>query len=101
MFYLRKEPHEETIPEIHKTNGEVIPERKYTVCDRAVYKDHDLYRFYRGDFRGIEEKYQGMKLYVCKTLKKIMEIRQLTFDCCGEWFDIYDENGKVEIPETP
>ncbi len=65
--------------------------------DRAVYKHHDFSRFYRGEFKGIEVKYQGMKVYQCKTLKKILEIRQSTFDYCGEWFDVYDENGKVNL----
>lgn len=38
MYYLRKEPYESTIQEIVKTNGEVIPERKYMTEDRALYK---------------------------------------------------------------
>lgn len=97
MYYLRKEHSEVTIPEIKKTNGEIIPERKCDTGDRAVYKHHDFYRFYRGHFDGINEKYQGMKVYTCKTLKKILEIRLITYKYCGEWFDVYDENGKVEL----
>lgn len=97
MYYLRKEPYESKIPEIKKTNGEVIPEREYMTQDRAIYKHSKFSRYYRGKFYGINEKYQGMKIYTCKTLKKILELRQDTFDYCGEWFDVYDENGKVEI----
>ena len=32
-----------------------------------------------------------------KKLKTILELRQSTFDYCGEWFDVYDENGKVDL----
>ena len=32
-------------------------------------------------------------------LKKIKELQKNTFDYCGEMFDIYDENGKVDIDE--
>jgi hypothetical protein len=38
-----------------------------------------------------------MKLYRCKTLKQIIKLRKGIFDYCGEWFDVYDENGKVDI----
>ncbi len=40
-----------------------------------------------------------MKLYTTKTIKKIIEIRFALFLYCGEWFSIYDENGKVTAPE--
>lgn len=97
MYYLRKEPYEETIEEIKKTDGTVIPARTYMTDDRAVYKSNKFARFYRKDFRGIGVNPSGMKLYTCKTLKKILELRQDTYDYCGEWFDVYDENGKVEL----
>jgi hypothetical protein len=64
--------------------------------DRAVYKHHDFSRFYRGQFNGIDGKYQGMKVYTCKTLKRIYELREDTFNYSGEYFDIYNENGKCE-----
>ena len=95
MYYLRKEPHEIIINEIKRTDGTVIPERIVTVGDRAVFKHNNLLRFYRGDFTGIFGKYHGMKLYTCKTLKKILEVQKATYEYCGEMFDIYDENGKV------
>ena len=38
-----------------------------------------------------------MHLYTCKTLKRIKELQNTTFDCCGEMFDIYNENGKVDL----
>lgn len=95
MYYLRKEPYEDTIPPINKTDGTVIFERKYMTEDRAIYKAQEFSRFYRGAFNGLSEKYQGMRVYTCKTLKTIMKLRQTTFDYCGELFDIYDENGIV------
>ena len=89
-YYLRKEPTEVVIPEIRKTDGTVIPERKRMTDDRAVYKAREFSRFYRGPFMGLSGKYQGMKVYTCKTLKTIL----------GEWFDVYNENGKVDIEEV-
>lgn len=97
MYYLRKEPYEAVIHEIIKTDGSVIPERKYMTDDRAIYKHHDFSRFYRKSFSGTAVKHQGMKLYRCKTLKQIIKLRKGIFDYCGEWFDVYDENGKVDI----
>ncbi|WP_339193823.1 hypothetical protein MKY95_18865 [Paenibacillus sp. FSL P4-0176] len=97
MYYLRKEPEERVVPEIVKTDDTVIPERKFMSDDRAIYKHHDFSRFYRGTFKGIAEKYQGMKVYQCKTLKRIVELRESMYQYCGEYFDIYDESGKVAI----
>lgn len=97
MYYLRKEPYEETTREIKKTDGTIIPERKYMTEDRAIYKHHDFSRFYRGEFNGINGKYQGMKVYQCKTLKRILELREDMHNYCKEYFDVYDENGKVEL----
>lgn len=99
MYYLRKEPYEVTIPEIKKTDGTVIPERKEKIEDRAIFKAKNLSRFYRGDFSGLDGKYQGMKVYTCKTLKNILALRESMHKYCGEWFDVYDENGKVELDE--
>lgn len=99
-YYLRKEPTEVVIPEIRKTDGTVIPERKRMTDDRAVYKGREFSRFYRGPFMGLSGKYQGMKVYTCKTLKRILELREAMHDYCGEWFDVYDENGKVDIEEA-
>lgn len=31
MYYLRKEPYEQIIPQIEKTDGTIIPERKYII----------------------------------------------------------------------
>lgn len=96
-YYLRKEPYEQIIPEIQKTNGEVIPERKIMTDDRALYKDNQLSRFYRDDYPA--PRNSGIHLYTSKTMKTIMTARQDVFDYCGEWFDVYDENGKVELSE--
>lgn len=96
MYYLRKEPQEKTIPEIAKTERTVIPERKFMSDDRAIYKDGRLSRWYRGDFTSIDGKYQGMRVYQCKTLKRILELRRRTYEYSGEYFDVYDERGKVD-----
>lgn len=93
MYYLRKEPYEENIIIL---NGET---KTFWTDDRAIYKDRHLSRFYRQNFYGLNSNPVGMKLYTCKTLKKILELRQTTFDYCGEWFDVYDENGIVDINE--
>ncbi len=97
MYYLRKEPYEEMSSEIKKTDGTVIPAYTYMTDDRAIYKAHNLSRFYRQTFRGVGVNPTGMKLYTCKTLKRILELRQGIYDYCGEWFDVYDENGKIEL----
>lgn len=99
VYYLYSPEHEMTIPAIHKTNGEIIPERKVTVEALGIYKHPKFSRFYRGTFAGINGRYQGMKLYTCKTLKRILELRKSTFDYCGVWFEVHDENGKVDLPE--
>lgn len=98
MFYLRKLPEAKTLPEIRKTDGTVVPERPYMSDDRTVYKHRDFSRFYRGGFTGLDGRYQGMKVYTCKTLKRILELRESTLRATGELFEVYDENGKVEFP---
>lgn len=95
MYYLRKEPYEKTIPEIQKTDGTVIPERKYMVEDRALYKHNQFSRFYRQSYTG--DKGNGCRLYKAKKLSTILRQRKALFDYCGEWFDVYDENGKVDF----
>ena len=95
MYYLRKEPYEVTIDAILKTDGTIIPERKYITDDRAIYKSNRFSRFYRQTFDGMDQNQNGVKLYTCKTLKTILNLRQSIYDYCGEWFDVYDENGKV------
>ncbi|KAA1180674.1 hypothetical protein PAENI_25830 [Paenibacillus sp. B2(2019)] len=99
MYYLRKEPEAKTLPEIRKTDGTVIPERSYMSDDRAVYKHSDFARFYRGGFTGLDGRYQGMKVYTCKTLKRILELRESTLRATNELFDVYDETGKVDVKE--
>lgn len=84
MYYLRKE--------LYKGSEKID--------DTAIFKHHDFSRYYRGDFKGIEEKYQGMKVYRCKTLKNILRLRETTFNYCGEYFDVYNEDGKVDIEEA-
>lgn len=96
MYYLRKEPYEMIIPEIQKTDGTIIPERKFLTDDRAIYKSRDYDRYYRQPFFLLIDDCDAfeLKLYTCEDLEQILELRQSTFDYCGEWFDVYDENGK-------
>lgn len=67
--------------------------------DRAIYKHRNLSRWYRGAFTGLDGKYQGMHVYRCKTLKRILELRRRTHEYSGEYFDVYDANGIVQLPE--
>lgn len=97
MYYLRKEPYEQIIPEIKKTDGTVIESRKYMTEDRAIYKNESLSRFYRGEYKGSSGKYQGMEVYKCENLKDILELQKSTMEYCGELFDVYDEDGKVKL----
>jgi hypothetical protein len=95
-YYLRKEPYEHIIPKMTRPNGEIIPEKIYMSEDRALYYLYDLTgRRYRSSYPFPNDK--TLRLYTCKTLKHIMEERQNLFDYCGEWFDVYDENGKVDL----
>ena len=68
--------------------------------DRAIYKHREFSRFYRGEFSGIDSKYQGMKVYRCKTLKRIIKLQKDTFDYCGEMFDVYDKNGIIDVAKV-
>lgn len=91
MYYLRL-----------KTEHYLVERMDGTVVDcgeddRAIYKSNKYSRFYREDFDGFDSKHRGVHLYTCKKLKTILSLRQDTFDYCGEWFDVYDENGKVDI----
>jgi|GEM_PF-2453122 len=100
MYYLRKEPYESIGEEVKKTDGTIIAAKKYITDDRAIYKHQRFSRYYRGYFKGVNEKYQGMKVYRCKKLKTILSLRENMFNYCGEWFDVWDENGKVTIIES-
>jgi hypothetical protein len=95
VYYLRKEEHEEVIPQIEKTDGTVMPERQYVCSDRALYKSTTMSRFYRKTYP--RPNGDGLKLYQAKRLSTILSQRQRLYEYCGEWFDVYDENGKVDI----
>lgn len=95
MYYLRKKSHEATLPEVIKTNGTVIPERKYMKEERAIYKHKRFSRFYRKPYPDCGEK--DLELYKVKKLRVIMELRKEMYDYCGEWFDVYDEDVKIKM----
>lgn len=97
MYYLRKEPYEQIISEIYKTDGTIIPERKYMTEDRAVYKHARFSRFYRQTYGKTDTE---LRLYKVKTLATILNQREAMHEYCGEWFDVYDENGKIDISKT-
>lgn len=84
MYYLRKE--------LAEADGETYV--------RTVYKHGRLSRYYRGGFTGLDKRYQGMRVYTCKKLATILKLRESTFRYSGEYFDVYDENGKVDIEEA-
>lgn len=95
MFYLRKESFTHHIKPIPKTDGTVIPARDEIVPDRAIFKHRRFSRYYRDRFYGMDTRYPGLKLYTCKKLNTILSLREMMFNYCGEWFDVYDENGIV------
>ena len=98
MFFLYSPAHEVTVPAFRKLSGEVIPSRKIPVPARTIYRTSGAFMFERGPYEGVKAKHNGMHVYTCKTMKKILEIRQIVFEATGEQFEVHDENGKVEIP---
>jgi len=94
-YYLKLEAHEKILQGFTKTDGTVVPDRKYVVEERAIFKHKRFSRFYRMNTDTSESE---LKLYETSSLKKIKDLRELTYNYCGEIFDIYDENGKVDIP---
>lgn len=97
MYYLKMKSSEIVIKEIKKTDGSIIPERKYFTGDRALYKANNMSRFYRDSYPNPNNK--GLKLYACKKLSTILDHRECLYNYCGEYFDVYDENGKVDITQ--
>lgn len=97
MYFLRKEPYPYTIPEIKKTDGTVIPARELTTDDRALYQHNDLPRFYRDSYP--EPSNTGTHVFTTDKMDVILAHRNSLFDYCGEWFDVYDENGIVPIQD--
>ena len=92
MYYLRKLP-ERKIFDVKKTDGTTI-HNDYITDDIALYKDNSHGRFYRRDMDG---KNKGMKLYKCKKMSTILQKREILYNYCKEWFEVYDENGKVKL----
>lgn len=87
MKYVLYSPqHTVTIPEIEKTNGEVIPEREHTVSPRALYR-HKRFpdRRYRRDYPDWDKE---TKLVICRTLEEAREEQEALRNYCGEVFEI-------------
>jgi hypothetical protein len=95
-YYLFSPDHDELIPRMKRPNGEEIPERTVRSGDRALYKAQGTSKLYRSSYPIPYSK--EMKLYTCKTIKHILFVRKKLYEYCCEWFDVYNENGKVEIP---
>ena len=95
MYYLRL-VEEDLI--VHNCKGEPV---HLGPSDRAVYKHNRLGRFYREDFDGIGSRHgtyrDGSHLYTSRSMNRILDLRRDTFNYCNEIFDVYDENGKVEL----
>lgn len=98
-YYLRKEPSTYTRPEFKRTDGEVVPEKVFQIERRALYKDRELTRFYRGPYPvNLDPR---LKLYATKILKNALAQRRALHEYSGEWFDVYDlDTGeRVDIGE--
>lgn len=93
MYYLRKEPYERCWLE-QQENGVLIQKSTFVDEDRTLFKATDCGWMGR---RTTEVKYPSCKVYMVKKLSTIMNQRQRLFEHCNEWFDVYDENGKVDI----
>ena len=95
MRYILYSPgHEKTIPEIKKTNGEVIPARTVTVGPRALYRLKDLpTRRYSQQYPALDK---SMRLVKCKTFEEAKEEQEALKNYCGEVFEIHEyEKGQV------
>lgn len=61
--------------------------------ERALYKKGT--RYYRSGYPIPDEK--GFKLYKVKRITTILSARESLYEYCKEWFDVYDENGKIDL----
>lgn len=43
-----------------------------------------------------KEPYEEVELFITNDLEEAKNIQFRTFEYCGEWFDVYDENGIVK-----
>lgn len=100
MYFLRKEPYIITVPKVKKYNGTEIPEREFKCQDRAVYKHKKFNRYYVQSFYGLNVNHNDddTELYLTDSIIDILGLRKVTFEYCGELFDIYNEElNKVDI----
>lgn len=89
MRYILYSPeHEQTVPEIRKTNGEVVPERTFTIGPRALYSLKNIpNRRYR---QGYPTLNRSMALVKCKTYEEAEAEQEGLKNYCGETFEIHD-----------
>lgn len=98
MYFLRKEPYIITIPKVKKYDGTEIPEKEFKCQDRAIYKHKKFNRYYIQSFYDLNVNYDDVELYLTDSIIDILGLRKVTFDYCGELFDIYNEElNKVDI----
>lgn len=64
--------------------------------NRAIYQYKEFSNFYiNGTYPDCENKI--FKLYEVKNIRDIMKLRKKVYDDYGEWFDVYDENKKINL----
>ena len=88
MYYLRKQ----SIEKLAVTDGRYTVKDAEYELDRALYKHKKYNRFYRSTYPDYSN---DLKLWTAKSLKTALQQRVRLWYYCNEWFDIYDDNGKI------
>lgn len=84
MYFLRK---------IVETSEDEI-----LYSDLAIYKHNKYDRLYRKTFYSLNYICDNMKLYMTNSFSDIIELREIVYKHCCEWFDVYDEQlNKINI----
>lgn len=88
MYYLRKQ----SAKKLAAIDGKYTVKDAEYELDRALYKHKRYSRFYRSTY---PDHSTNLKLWKVKSLKTALQQRVRLWYYCNEWFDIYDDNGKV------
>lgn len=88
MYYLRKEPYKNEFIDPITNKVDFV---NFT-ADRAIFKHNRFGKFYRMDYLCTDK---DVHLWKVKSLQKALQHRLNTWYYCREWFDIYDESGKI------
>ena len=89
MYYLRSE---------QSGHSDITFDEK---CDRAVFKHYEKNQFCRAEFKDLKTHPTRFILYTCKSIRQILYMRDLCFEHWNEWFDVYDEQGKIDLNNLP